>query len=141
MTDPSPVLIEYDPSQAPGDEVPSLLIAVPVPTAVVEVLPQPDLVEIVGPGVQGPPGPASVVPGPPGPQGDPGPIGLSQQPLRVPFDAPSSIWHYVHNLGFPPVVVIEDSAGTLWDTDVVSDAVSVTATFSAPFSGVMWLYA
>lgn len=144
MTDPSPVLIEVDPEQAPGDELPSILVMAPLPTALVEVMPPAELLEVMSPGAQGVTGPASTIPGPKGDPGAPGaqgPIGLSQQPLRIPFDTPMAVWDYMHMLGFPPVVRVLDSAGAEWESEVYTDNNRVTVTHAAPFAGVMLLYA
>lgn len=143
MTDPSPVLIEVDPSESPEDDVPSILVMPLIPAATLETMPPPEILDVQSPGVQGPPGPQGDLgpTGPPGPQGNQGPIGLGQQPLRIPFDTPMLVWDYIHNLGFPPSVRVIDSAGAEWESDVFTDNNRVTVTHGAPFSGVLLLYA
>lgn len=69
---------------------------------------------------------------------------LYYTPQRVSFahtqDVSNSSWVITHNLGFYPNIVVQDSAGSVVEGEIVYDSANqVTLNFQAAFSGMAYL--
>lgn len=78
--------------------------------------------------------------GPAGPMGPPGPgVGAAGSYVHN-QGAVAATWVIDHNLGFFPSVLVEDSAGTTVEGEIVhNSSLQLTLTFSGAFSGVAYL--
>lgn len=73
-------------------------------------------------------------PGPPGPTGPPGGSATAN------FAIASTVWTYVHNLGYPPAVMLQAQDGTEIEGNVTAnDGTTTTAEFFFPVAGKMTL--
>lgn len=80
-------------------------------------------------------------PGPPGPPGPQGPPGEGVAAYTHVQGTPAATWSIVHNMGYRPNFVVEDSDGEVvlgGDPDY-PDANTLVIHFGASFSGVAYL--
>jgi hypothetical protein len=98
------------------------------------------VIEIPQEGLQGVPGPASVVPGPVGPPGPQGTPGSAPQAYVYEQAVPSATWVVTHNLGYRPNATVVDSAGTTVEGQITYDSsTQITLNFTSSFSGFAYL--
>jgi len=79
-------------------------------------------------------------PGPQGPVGPPSPFVVSNVSFTHIQNSPSATWTINHNLGFNPVPVVLDSAGTQCEGTLTYITLNtMTITFSSAFAGTAYI--
>lgn len=76
----------------------------------------------------------------PGPQGPPGIFSPSDIAYTYTQASASAVWTINHNLGFNPVAVVLDSAGTQCEGSITYPTVNqMVITFTGAFTGVAYI--